>query len=71
MSEREEIVGSLMDMDGEEGCGVSCVEAEVFKGEQGWKMFLEGLIEPWYLGRTAEEAKYRIKQDASKGFGLA
>ncbi len=31
MSEREEILGFLMDTVGEEGCGVSCEEAEVIK----------------------------------------
>jgi hypothetical protein len=71
MSGKEEILGLLMVTIGEEGCGVSCEEAEVFKDETGWKMFLEGFMEPWYLGRTAEEAKSRIRDYASQGFGLA
>ena len=71
MSEREDILGFLMDIIGEEGCGVSCEEAEVFKDETGWKMFLGGFMEPWYLGKTPQEAKNRIKEYASQGFGLA
>ena len=70
MSEREEILGFLIDIVGEEGSGISCEGAEVFKGEQSWKMFLEGFMEPWYLGRTAEEAKCRSREYTSQGFGL-
>lgn len=71
MGEKEEILNLLMEIIGEEGCGVSCKEAEVFKDEQGWKMFLEGFMEPWYIGKTAEEAKKNIREYASMGFGLS
>jgi hypothetical protein len=27
---------------GEEGCGVSCENAEVFQDKEGWTLFLEG-----------------------------
>jgi hypothetical protein len=60
-----------MDTIGEQGCGVSCEGAEVFEDETGWSMFLEGFMEPWYLGSMAEEAKSRIKAYDSQGFGLA
>jgi hypothetical protein len=33
MEEKEEILNVLMEVIGEEGCGVSCEEAEVFKDE--------------------------------------
>jgi predicted RNase H-like HicB family nuclease len=49
---------------------VSCQDAEVFKDDQGWKMMLEGFMEPWYLGKTVEEAKARIQEYANMGFGL-
>lgn len=42
MEEKEEILNVLMKAIGEEGCGVSCEEAEVFKDEEGWKMFFGG-----------------------------
>ncbi len=71
MEERAEILKYLMDVIGEEGCGVSCEEAEVFQDDEGWKMMLEGFMEPWYLGKTAEEAKTRIQDYASMGFGLS
>jgi hypothetical protein len=70
MTEKEEIINFLMEIIGEEGCGVSCKEAEVFKGQTGWMMFLEGFMEPWYIGKTVEEAKRNIKAYASMGFGL-
>ncbi len=59
-----------METIGEEGCGVSCQEAEIFEDEQGWKMMLEGFMEPWYLGKTVEDAKVSIQEYASEGFGL-
>ncbi len=70
MSDKGEILTQLMDTIGEEGCGVSCSEAEVFEDDQGWYMRLEGFMSPWYLGRTVQEAKMRIKEYAAMGFGL-
>ena len=70
MNDREQILQSLMDAIGEEGCGISCQEAEIFQDENGWKMFLEGFMEPWFLGTTVEEAIASIKEYASMGFGL-
>lgn len=70
MNDRAEIVEFLYDVIGEEGCGVSCSDAEIFEDEKGWKMMLEGFMEPWFLGKTVSEAKTRIKEYASQGFGL-
>ena len=70
MNDREEILNELMGVLGEEGCGVACEEATVFKDEEGWKMMLEGFMEPWKLGQTVEEARTSIKEYASMGFGL-
>jgi len=71
MNDRAEIVKFLYDVIGEEGCGVACSDAEVFEGEKGWEMMLEGFMEPWYIGKTVEEAKTSIKEYASMGFGLS
>jgi hypothetical protein len=71
MDERGEIREYLIGVVGQEGCGVSCEDAEIFKDEDGWKMMLEGFMEPWYLGKTVSEAKSRIKEYASQAFGLA
>jgi hypothetical protein len=71
MNDREEIVRFLYDVIGQEGCGLSCSEAEVFEDDKGWKMMLEGFMEPWYIGKTVEEAKASIKEYASMGFGLS
>ena len=70
MEEKAEILNMLMEVIGEEGCGVSCEEADVFKDEEGWKMFLEGFMEPWFIGKTIEEAKTSIREYASMGFDL-
>lgn len=71
MSEREDILDALMQVIGEEGCGVACEEATVFKDEEGWKFLLEGFMEPWRLGHTLAEAKARIREYARMGFGLS
>lgn len=71
MSDKGEILSELMEVIGEEGCGVSCSEAEIFKDEEGWKMMLEGFMAPWHLGATVEEAKAAIRSYAAMGFGLA
>jgi len=71
MSDRQEILEALMQEIGAEGCGVSCEEATVFKDEDGWKMVLEGFMEPWKLGNTVAEAKRCIKEYARMGFGLS
>jgi hypothetical protein len=68
--ERKELLEFLKQVVGEEGCGVSCEEAEIFEDEEGWKLMLGGFMEPWLLGNTVEEAKSRIKEYASQGFGL-
>ena len=71
MGDREKILEALMDVLGEEGCGVSCEEATIFQDDEGWKMMLEGFMEPWNLGQTLEEAKISIKKYAGMGFGLS
>ena len=43
MEAREKILETLMDAIGEEGCGVSCKDAEVFEDAEGYKIFLESL----------------------------
>ena len=71
MTDRKIILSDLMDFLGEEGCGVSCEEATVFHDDEGWKVMLEGFMEPWTLGRTVEEARASIKEYAQMGFGLS
>jgi hypothetical protein len=71
MEDREIILNELMNALGEEGCGVCCEEATVFRDDEGWKMMLEGFMEPWKLGPTVEEAQASIKEYAGMGFGLS
>ena len=71
MGDREKILAALMDVLGEEGCGVSCEEATIFMDDEGWKMMLEGFMEPWKLGQTVEETKASIQEYSRMGFGLS
>lgn len=71
MDDREKILAAVMDVLGEEGCGVSCEEATIFRDDEGWKMMLEGFMEPWKLGQTVGEAKASIKEYSQMGFGLS
>ena len=70
MSDREDILETLMQFIGEEGCGIACEEATVFKDDEGWKLMLEGFMEPWNLGHTVAQAKSAIREYAGMGFGL-
>ena len=71
MGDHEKILEALMDVLGEEGCGVSCEEATIFQDEEGWKMMLEGFMEPWRLGHTLEEARTNIRAYSRMSFGLS
>jgi hypothetical protein len=57
MNEKSEIRESLMEVIGEEGCGVACEEADIFHDHEGWKMMLEGFMEPWKLGQPWRKPK--------------
>ncbi len=70
MSDKSILLKELYDVLGEEGCGMSCEEADIFQDEEGWKMNLGGFMEPWKLGRTVSEARDSIREYASMGFGL-
>lgn len=71
MNDREEINRYLYELVGQEGCGVSCDNAEILHDEEGWKLMLEGFMEPWKLGKTVDEAKASLKDYVSQGFGIA
>jgi hypothetical protein len=67
MNDREDILNVLIQAIGEEGCGIACEEATVFKDEEGWKFMLEGFMEPWQLGHTVAEAKASIREYSRRG----
>ena len=70
MSEQQEILDYLVELVGEEGCGTSCTAAEVFRDEDGWKLMMEGYMEPWRIGKTVHEAKETLRELNSMSFGL-
>lgn len=69
MSDREELQRYLYEVVGEEGCGISCEEADIFQDGEGWKLRMECFMEPWNLGHSIEEAKASISEYARMGFG--
>lgn len=71
MSGAEEIRRSLEDTIGQEGCSISCADADIFEDEEGWKLQLPTFMGPWKLGETVDEAKHTIAELASQGFGLS
>jgi hypothetical protein len=72
MEEKQQWVETLREVLGDKGCGLSgpCEEAEIYQNEEGWKMRLEGFMEPWALGTTLEEAQAALREHAKMGFGL-
>ena len=71
MTEKQEIRQALLEAIGEEGCGVTCDDADIFQDEEGWKMQLPTFMGPWRLGGTLDEAKATIKELATQGYGVS
>ena len=71
MNDKIDLYSELKDAIGDEGCCVTCSPDDIIHDEEGWKLFLEGFMEPWFLGKTLEEAKEAIREYASQGFGLS
>ncbi len=69
MTDREELQRYLYEVVGEEGCGIACRDADLFKDEEGWKLHMECFMEPWKLGHSLEEAKSSILEYSKMGFG--
>jgi hypothetical protein len=71
MGDQESLKSYLYELVGETCCGISCDDAELFQDEDGWKLSMEGFMEPWKIGKTVGEAKATLKDLASQGFGLS
>ena len=72
MDGHRELMDKLLEVVGEEGCGISCEEdADIFQDEEGWKLRLCGFAEPWKLGSTIAEAKAALTELGSMQFGLS
>ena len=69
MSDRDELQRYLYEVVGEEGCGISCREADLYEDTDGWKLKMEGFMGPWNLGHSLEEAKASILEYSKMGFG--
>ncbi len=72
MEGRQQIRETLLDILGEEGCGVTCEDdAGILHDEEGYKLMLCGFMEPWKLGTTVDEARTTLRELASMRFGLS
>jgi hypothetical protein len=71
MEGHDELIRHLIRLVGDEGCGGSCDVTSIFHDKEGWKLYLCSFMEPWFIGKTIEEAKGAIENYASMGFGLS
>ena len=72
MDDQRKIRETLLEILGEEGCGITCEDdTDIFHDEEGWKLMLCGFMEPWKLGATVDEAGATLRELGSMGFGLA
>jgi hypothetical protein len=72
MDDQKQIRETLLEILGEEGCGITCEDdADILHDEEGWKLMLCGFMEPWKLGTTVEEARASLREFGSMGFGLS
>ncbi len=55
---------------GEGGCAGACSDADIFRENGEWKLFLCGFMEPWPLGKTVAEVEASLREYAEQGFGL-
>ena len=69
--ERKILYDTLTEVVGEDGCCVTCGPDDIYKDEEGWQLFLDGFMAPWFLGKTVDEARASIREFASQGFGLS
>ena len=50
MDDQKQIRETLLEILGEEGCGITCEDdADILHDEEGWKLMLCGFMEPWKL----------------------
>lgn len=72
MDDQQQIRQTLLEILGEEGCGITCEDnADILHDEEGWKLMLCGFMEPWKLGATVDEARVALRQLGSMNFGLS
>jgi hypothetical protein len=57
MSEAEKVGSYLLKTMAEKGCGICRESAEISHGETGWKMILEGFMEPRDLGKPRKRPR--------------
>ena len=71
IDEKQHLCQLLSEMLEDTGCGVSCSDAEIYKEDGEWKLFMEGFMEPWPMGKTVEAFEANLRDYASQGFGLS
>jgi hypothetical protein len=70
MDDRQKIYDLLYEIVGEGGCAGACTDAELYRDDGQWKLFLCGFMEPWSLGSSMAEVEANLREYAGQGFGL-
>ena len=72
MEEQAQIRETLLEILGEEGCGITCEDnVDILHDDEGWKLMLCGFMEPWKLGATVDEARAALREPGTMHFGLS
>ena len=66
--EKEKIYHLFNEIVGEGACGNACTEAEIYKENGEWKLFLCGFMEPWPIGKTLTEVEDSLREYARQRF---
>ena len=68
--DKQKLYDLLYRFAGEAECGEACTDAQLYREDGEWKLFLCGFMEPWPLGKTVAEAEVKLREYARGGFGL-
>jgi len=72
MEDQAQIRKTLLEILGEEGCGITCEDnVDILHDDEGWKLMLCGFMEPWKLGATVDEARATLRELGDMHFGLS
>jgi hypothetical protein len=69
-NEKQRAFKLLYEIVGDESCDGACTDADFYKEDGEWKLFLCGFLEPWPMGKTLTEVEANLREYAGPGFGL-
>lgn len=66
--EKRKAFALLHEIIGDEGCYGACSDADFYKEDGEWKLFLCGFMEPWPMGKTLAEVETNLRAVAGQSF---